>query len=149
MTLRLVDKIPIRARLDDHYLNFILPNLQVLLYEHKDTNINWNYKPTPLSELFSTPVKALPTRPYDITTQNLLTTELMNVGLKLKSRYIKKLHNPIDYTIIKKEIFSAPEAKPTRLPYSPLPSRLPGLKRITLKIWDETAVSNKLFFNLC
>lgn len=93
---------------------------------------------------FLTPVEQLPTRPETEICTNLLTTELSHVGLpRIKKGFTKKLKNPIDYTSIRDEDFLPGPPAHEIPPYSPLPSRVPALRRIDLKIWAEEAVGNK------
>lgn len=149
----IVESRPVRARLEEHFFNSTIHNLAILNYDHASRDAplerlaemaEWNYSHDPLSKLYTTSVANLPTKPDEVITQNLFTTELQKVGLPIRGRkWRKRLRNPIDYTIIRKEIFDAPPKDFPRRPYAPLPSRLPSLKRITLRIWDESAVTNK------
>lgn len=150
-----MEQLPIRARLEEYYYSTIMPNLAILSYDHNspdaslealEANSEWNYSvgDKPLEKLYTTPVAKLPTDPLNVITQNLLTTELQNVGMPKKGRrYKQKLYNPIDYTSIRKEVFNAPPPQAPRAPFAPLPSRLPALKKIMLSVWDEEAVANK------
>jgi hypothetical protein len=153
-SVQIIDRAPIRARLEEHYYNNIQLNLAILNYNHASTDASidalnqskeLNYKvESPLERVYTTRVADLPTKPSDTVTQTLLTTELQNVGLPMKSRkYKQKLYNPVDYTSIRKEVFNAPPPAVAKPAYSPLPSRLPSLKKIVLKIWDDEAVANK------
>jgi len=151
---KIVDCEPVRSRLEEHYFSTVLPNIAILTYDHHspdatlkflEENIQeWNYKEDPLSKLFTTSVSNLPTQPDKFVTHNLLSTDHQVPDPTLKElRKKKKYFNPIDYTTFKEKSFHPNAHALVQKPYSPLPSRLPFLKRITLKIWDELAVNNK------
>ncbi|KAJ3061338.1 hypothetical protein HK102_009151, partial [Quaeritorhiza haematococci] len=100
-----------------------------------------------LEELFSLPLETLPTQPLakNGVTTNLISREVTKSALaKVQTKhYQKRLMNPIDYTPIKKKDIAAQNQLPPPAPYSPLPERLPALKRIVLRVWAESAIQNK------
>ncbi|TPX71756.1 hypothetical protein SpCBS45565_g00813 [Spizellomyces sp. 'palustris'] len=144
-----------RARLEEHYYNSLLEDLMVLTYDHTSSHARfshlsktreWNRRlpETPLQSLFSVPVERLPTVPASETTTNLLTLENARVkDVVLKRKFRKGLFNPIDYTTVLKEKYDAREDAPPPPPYAPLPSRIPIVSKVMLRIWSEAAVANK------
>ncbi|KAJ3011472.1 hypothetical protein HKX48_006829 [Thoreauomyces humboldtii] len=144
-----------RPRLEEHYYNTLQEDLMVLTYDHASPHADlphlqksreWKREvPSNLLQtVFSGPVERLPTFPGSETTTRLLTLENARVKESVQKRKFRKgFFNPIDYTSVKKEKLSAREAAPPPAPFSPLPSRLPIVSKVVLRIWAEQAVSNK------
>ncbi|KAJ3186273.1 hypothetical protein HDU85_007713 [Gaertneriomyces sp. JEL0708] len=145
-----------RPRLEEHYYNTLLEDLLVLTYDHSSPHATlphlsklkeWNrsLSSTPLQSIYQTTLPKLPTCPHsEQTTSNLLTRENAVVKqLVLKRKFRKGFYNPIDYTTVTKDKYDAREEAPPKLPYSPLPSRMPLVAKVELRIWSEAAVSNK------
>ncbi|KAH6561330.1 hypothetical protein BASA62_009886 [Batrachochytrium salamandrivorans] len=151
--VHLVDAV-YRPRLEEHYYNSLLEDLIVLSYDHSSpkasldslkSSAEWNRSlgPHPLHDLYSVTMAQLPTLPESAQgVSSLLALKPVQHGTR-KRRYRKLLYNPIDYTAVPRHILLARPPPPPPLPFSPLPSRMPVLKSIVLKIWCEAAVSNK------
>jgi hypothetical protein len=142
-TMAIVPKQAIRNRLEEYYYNNVIHDVMILTYDHKsriESHSEWNKSlgDTPFEDLYT---KTLDELPSEMLPDMLFTTERGQKPLKTKKP--KKLKNPIDYTAIPKEIFYAPPPDPPVPPMLPVPSRLPALKSIALKIWSDDAVSNK------
>jgi hypothetical protein len=134
-----------------------MEDMMVLNYDHDspmaslealERTKEWNRSipENELEELFSMPLEKLPTKPFSNdtpVTTNLLTLENSTKGDKLQSRKKRRLPNPIDYTIVRKEDWNKDVGPVQAEPYAPLPSRLPLLKKVVLKIWAEEAVKSK------
>ncbi|KAI8919834.1 ribosomal protein L5 domain-containing protein [Powellomyces hirtus] len=145
-----------RPRLEEHYYNTLQEDIMVLNYDHSSPHASlehlsstreWNRRRPEhlLQDIYSCPVDRLPTFPGSAeTTTNLLTLENARVKeVTLKRKFRKGFYNPIDYTSVVKEKYNARKEAPPAEPYSPLPSRLPMVSRVMLRIWAESAVSNK------
>jgi hypothetical protein len=123
----------------------------ILTYDHTSPEADldflsktkeWNRQPSTLDKIYSQKLDKLPTYTESVTT-NLLTWENATSKTKTKTKKFKKrLYNPIDYTIVRKEEWDNNEVK-VRPPWSPLSSNLPIPKKIILKITAEAAVKNK------
>jgi hypothetical protein len=156
----LVSSEPVVPRLESHYFDTLYEDLMIMNYDHFSPNANvelleqdqiWSRKFTKemIENVYSVHLDSLPTKPDLGTCTNIIAAELQDVGLPPTLPGIKKkLRNPIDYTSIPKELFHAPPLPQEFPPYSPLPSRIPALKKIDLKIWAEEAVGNKFFILL-
>jgi hypothetical protein len=126
-----------------------MEDIMILTYDHYSPEADldflsktkeWNRKPSTLDKIYSQKLDQLPTFTESVTT-NLLTLE--NATSKTKTKKFKKrLYNPIDYTIVRKEEWDNNEVT-VRQPWSPLSSSLPIPKKIILKITAEAAVKNK------
>ena len=124
----------------------------ILTYDHNSPEADldflsktqeWNRAPTSLDKIYSQRLDKLPTNTESVTT-NLLTLENATSKIKTKSRkYRKRLYNPIDYTIVRKEEWENDKIKIAK-PWSPLSSNLPIPRNIILKIWSDEAVKNKM-----
>ncbi|KAI8826169.1 ribosomal protein L5 domain-containing protein [Fimicolochytrium jonesii] len=149
--------IPVsRPRLEEHYYNSLLEDLLVLTYDHSSAHASLSHlatqkewqrslPPNPLQALYSVKVEQLPTYPGSDTVTNLLTLENAKVKeVVLKRVFRRGSFNPIDYTTVAKERLFRREDAPPPPPYSPLPSRVPIVSRVVLRIWDESAVQNKM-----
>jgi hypothetical protein len=147
---KIIEEIPVPPRLESHYFNTLYEDLMIMNYDHFSPALNelkndkvWNFQFTDNHREFiqTLNLNELPTKPFEKTTFNLLTTlnEPRNEKVKLK----KKLKNPIDYTPIKKEDFYRRPAEQSALPFSPSPMRVPSIQEIELEITCEDAVSNK------
>ncbi|KAI8925814.1 ribosomal protein L5 domain-containing protein [Entophlyctis helioformis] len=99
--------------------------------------------PYPLHELYSTTLPMLPTHPESAHIPTSLLSIENSTQELMKRRYRKMMYNPIDYTAVPKEILFAKPPAPPAAPFAPVPSRMPVLKRVVLKIWCEAAVTNK------
>lgn len=144
-------------RLEDHYYTTLMEDVMILTYDHNSPKASLQYLQSQpewsrsmpanmLQELYSTPLERLATRPFDDDpTTNLISLETSTLGQKTKSRKLRKrLYNPIDYTIVRKDEWKKENHPPEiREPFSPLISRIPALQKVTLKIWSEDAVKNK------
>ena len=143
-------------RLEQHYYKTIMEDVMILNYDHDspmadlknlEQSAEWNrcLPHNHLEELYSLPLDKLPTQPFnDCPTTHLMTLENSTIGDKLNSRkYKKRLYNPIDYTIVKKNEWTRDDPPKKIEEYSPLPSRTPIPKKIILKIWSEAALKNK------
>ncbi|KAJ3319738.1 hypothetical protein HDV06_005938 [Boothiomyces sp. JEL0866] len=150
----IVNPLPLVPRLETHYYDTLYDDLMILTYDHSSPQASleklekqkfWKSNLDALDEnTFTTPVADLPTKPTTSITSNLATVMYEHIGLPIFPKMIrKKLKNPIDFTPIKKEEFLAPAELPSAPYYTPFPNRIPGLKRIQLKIWAEEAVANK------
>ena len=137
-------------RLEYHYYETLYPDMMIMNYDHSshndellrnddDWNIEFNQKL--IDQAYLTNISLLPTASHTICT-NLLT----KTPEKTKTKMTKKLKNPIDYTSIPKYEFYPPPPEHHCAPFSPVPSRVPALKRIDLSIWTEDAVGNKSYF---
>lgn len=142
----------LRPRLEEHYYDTLLEDIMILTYDHESPEADleflsktkeWNRQPTPLDKVYSQRLDKLPTMTESVTT-NLLTLENATSKIKTKSRkYRKRLYNPIDYTIVRKEEWLNDDVKVVK-PWSPLSSNLPMPRNIILKIGSDEAVKNKM-----
>ncbi|KAJ3156437.1 hypothetical protein HDU89_004219 [Geranomyces variabilis] len=145
-----------RPRLEEHYYNTLQEDLMVLTYDHSSPHASLEHlsasreynRTVPenlLKDVYSRPVERLPTFPGAAeTTTNLLSLENAKVkNVVLKRKFRRGFFNPIDYTSVLKEKLNAREDAPPVAPFSPLPSRLPIVSKVVLRIWAEQAVANK------
>ncbi|KAJ3163110.1 hypothetical protein HDU86_002279 [Geranomyces michiganensis] len=145
-----------RPRLEEHYYNTLQEDLMVLTYDHSSPHAslahlsasreyNRTVPENLLKDIYSRPLERLPTFPGAAeTTTNLLTLENAKVkNVVLKRKFRRGFYNPIDYTSVLKEKLNAREDAPPVAPFSPVPSRLPIVSKVVLRIWAESAVANK------
>lgn len=142
----------LRPRLEEHYYDTLLEDIMILTYDHNSPEADleflskskeWNRQPSTLDKVYLKRLDKLPTLTESVTT-NLLTLENATSKIKTKSRkYRKRLYNPIDYTIVRKEEWENDNIKAVK-PWSPLTSNLPIPRNIILKIGSDEAVKNKM-----
>ncbi|KAJ3116906.1 hypothetical protein HDU96_008425 [Phlyctochytrium bullatum] len=115
------------------------------------------YKRPDLLAAFSVPLNQLPTEPTarapgTVTNLHALRAfRARGAGLNVKRLWKRRLVNPIDYTTVKRRhmenwLLGKSEEKSRwrkKGEFSPLVARLPGLRKVVLKIWEESAVQNK------
>ncbi|KAJ3055840.1 hypothetical protein HK097_009043 [Rhizophlyctis rosea] len=144
-----------RIRLEEHYYNTLLEDIMILSYDHDSPHatlealadndlFNLQLKETYLEKAFTIPLDRIQTLPQTGTTTNLLSRQY---GVRhpplLKRRFRRRLFNPIDYTTVSKADKNALIPPPPPPPYAPIPSRLPQVASVVLRIWSEKAISNK------
>ncbi|KAJ3211740.1 hypothetical protein HDU67_004322 [Dinochytrium kinnereticum] len=130
------------------------------LRKAEDATIN---DPNPLSReasqrsdllrVFSTPLTHLPTAPLDplpSTVTNLLSkkaADARGVHRNVKRLWRRRLVNPIDYTTVRRsamEAFLLGDGKEKDgAGFAPVPGKLPAIRKVVLKIWEDSAVQNK------
>ncbi|KAI8612557.1 ribosomal protein L5 domain-containing protein [Chytriomyces sp. MP71] len=162
-----------RARLEEHLFDTLVDDLLVLAYAHRSPlapsldqldkrerrMATDHAERLSLTNLFTTPLAKLPTRPLDPgpPTTNLLSLKAARYDLYNKDfqqgRYRRRLNNIIDYTTIRDATFSKLDRLRTKQirevhrgfekHFSPRVDHLPALRKVVLKIWDEKTVNNK------
>ncbi|KAI9207849.1 ribosomal protein L5 domain-containing protein [Polychytrium aggregatum] len=149
----LADQV-VRVRLEEHYYNTLLEDIMILSYDHSSPTasleaalpaLSRKLPENALEDLFSTPFSDLPTHPTNnVTTHFLLSNENSGSVVNFPKRsFAKKKLNPIDYTIVKKEVMTALPPLDIWKPFSPSPKRLPLLRKVTVKVWEDSAAHNK------
>ncbi|KAI8811859.1 ribosomal protein L5 domain-containing protein [Cladochytrium replicatum] len=156
--------LTVRPRLEEHYRQTLLEDVLALSYDHFSPHADlallesgevgsneWLRSVPTLKGMFTMPLSQLPTQPQaDQITTSLITLEATSMKAPSSrlitptraghTRWRKKVMNPIDYTPVPKEtmeLFWNPPPPPPP-PFAPIPSRLPMLKSVSLRMFPES-----------
>jgi ribosomal protein L5 len=129
----------VRARLEEHFYNSLAADLMILQFDPAK-QLEFPLRNLSMEKLFTTKFEDLPTKPHKGYNQTLFTSEL-DVP-EPRKRWVKKLKNPIDYTPIPNEIWNLPPEE-QKIENLQVPSAIPALTKVELRIWCEEAAANK------
>ncbi|KAJ3106974.1 hypothetical protein HDU97_005255 [Phlyctochytrium planicorne] len=119
----------------------------------KDVNVR-----SDLLRVFSVPLEKLPTDPLNsdasMIVTNLLSKQSQSRSPKvrnLRRLWRRRLVNPIDYTTVRRtameafllDIDNINKSNAARKSFSPMPLDLPAVRKVVIKIWEDSAVANK------
>ncbi|KAI8833750.1 ribosomal protein L5 domain-containing protein, partial [Chytridium lagenaria] len=139
----------------------MLAELSQSAHASLDAQTPLTLNPTRRSDLlrvFSTPLSHLPTYPSTNSSStavtNLLakrTADASGPGRNVRRLWRRRLVNPIDYTTVRRSAMESflmgEKEREVRMEkgksFSPNVARLPAIRKVVVKIWEESAVVNK------
>lgn len=130
-------KLTIAARLETHYYDTLLKDLVILNYKHSP-ELKQPLLDVDVRDIFTKPLKDIPTSKS--TVSNLLS---LPVTAKRTRKWTSLIYNPIDYTNVTKERMIEFEKKSVPIESIKLVDSIPRIQKISLRIWNETAIGNK------
>ncbi|KAJ1564058.1 hypothetical protein HK096_009799 [Nowakowskiella sp. JEL0078] len=143
----------VRPRLEEYYRQSILEDLLILTYDHSSPDADLKILETKyksewmpdhsLRDLFSVSIEELPTfNPNEPITS--LMTKYASSYEPAKANKLEESRSLLDYSNVPsramKKFLNPPPPPPP--PFAPLPNRMPAIKSIVLKIWQDSAAQN-------